>query len=247
MQDFYQLLNNEFLKQKGSFTRPMAIISPMLACGLTFLHLLFRLDYLKGLEANQDLSSWSLLLIQHHFIWMLMLPLTITVLASMIHYIEYSSNGWKNILALPVSRVKLYLAKWSRVYISSALSICLNSVLMIVIGYLLRFSEAVDWKLLLEYLAYQLVAAFSLGSFQSFVSSVINNPNISLAIGFAGVSSCLFFAQSQKLARLIPYAHMVLALPDHTIDNTGLIRYGIAFGVVFLAVGILLFDKREIY
>lgn len=31
MQDFYQLLNNEFLKQKGSFTRPMAIISPMLA------------------------------------------------------------------------------------------------------------------------------------------------------------------------------------------------------------------------
>lgn len=247
MREFYQLLSYEFLKQKSSFIRPLAFLSPVLAGGLTYLHLLFRYDYLKGLEANRALSSWTLLTIQHHFLWMLLLPLTVTVLASVIFYIEYSSNNWKNILSLPVSRIKVYLTKWSGVYISSIFTVCLNSVLMLIIGYLLGFPEPVDWKLLLQYTAYQLVAAFSLVSFQSFVSSVIKNPNVSLAIGFVGVSSCLFFAQSQKLARLIPYAHMVLTLPDPTIDNAGLLRYGIAIGVIFLAMGVFSFKKKEIY
>lgn len=118
---------------------------------------------------------------------------------------------------------------------------------MLIIGHLLRFPEAVDWRLVLQYSAYQLVAAFSLVSFQTFVSSVIKNPSVSLAIGFVGVSSCLFFAQSQQLARLIPYAHMVLALPDPTIDNAGLLKYGIIFGVIFLAIGVFCFNKKEIY
>ncbi|NLZ54414.1 MAG: ABC transporter permease subunit [Thermoanaerobacteraceae bacterium] len=100
MLEFYQLLSYEFLKQKSSFTRPVPLLSPILAGGLTLLHLLFRYDYLKGLEANRDLSSWTLLIFQHHFLWMLLLPLTVTVLTSMIHYIEYSSNSWKNLLAL---------------------------------------------------------------------------------------------------------------------------------------------------
>ena len=246
MQEFYQLLSYEFLKQKSSFTHPMALLSPVLAGGLTFLHLLFRYDYLKSLEANQGLSSWTLLMIQHHFVWILLLPLTVTVLASMIHYIEYSSNSWKNLLALPVSRAKVYLAKWSIVYISSASMICLNTILMLIIGHLLKFTEPVDWILILQYSSYQLVAAFSLISFQTFISSVIKNTNVSLAIGFVGVSSGLFFAQSQQVAKLIPYAHIVLTLPDPTIDNNMLLQYGLAFGVIFLASGILFFNKKDI-
>jgi len=246
MQEFCQLLSYEFLKQKGSFTRPLLLLSPVISGGLTFLNLFFRFDYLKGLEANRALSSWNLVIIQHHFLWIMFLPLTVTVLASMIHYIEYSSNNWKNLLALPVSKTKLYLAKWSLVYISAALMICFNAMIMIIIGHFLVFTEAVDWKLILQYSSYQLIAAFSLISFQSFISSEINNPNVSLAIGFAGVASCLFFAQSQRLAKLIPYAHMVLALPDPTVDNSGLIKYGIAFGVIFLAMGVIFFNKKEI-
>jgi len=246
MPEFCQLLSSEVLKQKGNFVRPLAFLAPLLAGGLTFLNLYFRYDYLKGLEANSALSPWNLLVIQHHFIWMLILPLTVTMLASMAYYIEYSSNSWKNIFALPLSRTKVYFAKWSTVYALSAIAICLNVVLMVMIGYLLKFTEPVEWKLLLQYLAFQLVAAFSLISFQSFISSTIKNPNISLALGFVGVSSSLFFAQSQTLARLIPYAHMVLTLPDHTIDNVGLICYGIAFGVIFLALGLFYFNKKEI-
>jgi len=76
MLEFYQLLNSELLKQKGTFTRSMVLLSPILATGLSFINLLFRYDYLKGLEVNKDLSSWNLLIIQHHFLWILILPLT---------------------------------------------------------------------------------------------------------------------------------------------------------------------------
>lgn len=76
MLEFYQLLNYELLKQKGTFTRSMVLLSPILAVGLSFINLLFRYDYLKGLEANKDLSSWNLFIFQHHFLWILILPLT---------------------------------------------------------------------------------------------------------------------------------------------------------------------------
>lgn len=246
MKEFYQLLKGEFLKQRKSFTWLIAILTPVLAAGLTFINLFIRYDYLMSLEANRSLSSWNVLLLQHHFIWFLLFSLVVTIFASMVNYIEYKSNSWKNTLALPVSRNKVYLSKWSLVYILSIIMILFNGILLIIVGKILGFREIVDLALILKYTIYQIAAITSLISLQCFISTEMSNTNVSLTIGAVGVASSIFFAQSESLSKLIPYAHIIYALPDPTINNIITLQYGLSFGIVFLIIGIFFFNRKEI-
>lgn len=244
--EFYRLLKGEFIKQRKGFTWTISLFTPILAGGLSFINLFVRYDYLMGLEANEGLSSWNLLLFQHHFIWFIFLPLVVTVLASMVYYIEYKSNGLKIVLTLPVSKSKVYLAKWSLVFILSSIMILINGVVLLIVGVALRFPESVDLTLILKYTFYQIVGILSLISVQSLVSAGINNTNIVLSIGFVGVASSLFFAQSEKLSKFIPYTHVIFTLPDPTINNNIPLQYGLTIGIVFLLIGIIFFNRKEI-
>lgn len=244
--EFYQILKGEFLKQRKSFTWPIALLIPILAGGLSFINLLLRYDYLIGLEANKGLSSWNILLLQHHFLWFFFLSLVVTIFASMVHYIEYRSNGWKSTLALPVSKMKVYFAKWFLAFILSTIMILINGVVLLIAGIALRFPETVDLILILKYTLYQIVSITSLISIQCFISSEINNTNIALTIGFVGVASSLFFAQSEKLSKIIPYAHIMYTLPDSTINNGIPLQYGSIIGILFLLIGFIFFNRKEI-
>jgi len=246
VKEFYLLLRGELLKVKRTFIFPLVFLTPLLAGGLSLINLYLRYDYLKGLEANADLNSWQILLIQHHFLWFLFLPLVVTVFASTIFYLEYKSNSWKNTLSLPVAKSKVYLAKWLLVYMLSLAMIGINGTVIVLVGKFLSFPETTDWPLIFQYTLNQLMAISSLISFQCFFSALIKNTGISLTIGFVGVASSLFFAQSKRLAELIPYAHMLYALPDPTIDNGTVLSYGLLFALFFLLSGIICFTKKEI-
>lgn len=247
MQEYCRLLKGEFLKQKRSFTWTVVILTPLLGALLSFINLFLRYDYLMGLEANQGLNSWQLLLIQHHFIWAFLLPLVATVVASQVHYLEYKSNSWKLALALPVSWVKVYLAKWSVVLILNTLMILANSIYLLIVGKGLGFPEVLDVNLFVNYTAYQILAITGLIGIQCWLTAGLNNANVALAIGFVGVASSLFFAQSEQLAKFIPYAHIIYTLPDPSINNAIALYYGFTFGLIFLVVGIMFFKRKEIY
>lgn len=247
MGEYYRLLKAEFLKQKRVFIWPLVVLTPLLGTLLSFINLLLRYDYLMSLEANQGLNSWHLLLIQHHFIWAFLLPLVATVIASHVHYLEYKSNGWKQTLALPVSRKKVYLAKWSVVLILNTLMIVFNAIFLIIVGKVLGFPELLNVSLLFTYIAYQILAISSLIGVQCWLSSTLNNPNAALAIGFVGVASSLFFAQSEQLVRFIPYAHTIYTLPEPSINNAIALYYGLSWGLIFLGLGIMNFQRKEIY
>lgn len=244
--EFYRILRGEFLKQRKSFTWSIAFFTPVLAGALSFINLLIRYDYLIGLEANEGLSSWNILLFQHHFIWAIFLPLVVTLLASMVHYIEYKSNGWKSALALPVSKWNVYLAKWSTVFILSSIMILINGLVLSLVGLALRFPESVDLILILKYTFYQLIGILGLISLQSLISAGLKNTNIALAIGFVGVASSLFFAQSETMSKFIPYTYTLYTLPDPTINNNIPLQNGFIIGIVLLLIGMIFFNRKEI-
>lgn len=246
MQEYYRLLKGEFVKLRKCFTWPVIVLTPLLGVFLSFINLFLRYDFLMSLEANQNLSSWQVLITQHHFIWAFLLPLVATIIASQVHYLEYKSNAWKQALALPVSRVKLYLAKWSVVFILNTLMILENSTCLIIAGKVLGFPEIPDVNLFASYTGYQVAAITGLIGIQCWLSACLPNANLAVATGFVGVASSLFFAQSDKLARFIPYAHAIYTLPDPTVNNAIALCYGPAFGLIFLVAGILFFKQKEI-
>ena len=78
MGEYFRLVMAEFLKQKRSFLWPVVLATPLLGAFLSFCNLFLRYDYLMGLEANQGLTPWQVLLFQHHFLWAFLLPLVAT-------------------------------------------------------------------------------------------------------------------------------------------------------------------------
>ncbi|NLM51414.1 MAG: ABC transporter permease subunit [Firmicutes bacterium] len=246
MQEFYRLIKGELLKQKRSFLWPVVIFTPLVGTLLTFANFCLRYDYLRGLAAKQNLSSWQLLLTQHHFLWAFFLPLVATIVASHVHYLEYKSSGWKQILALPVSRIKVYVAKWVLVFLLNLFMIIENSICLFLVGKVLGFPEIFDLSLFLTYTGYQIVAVSGLIGSQCFLSANLSNASVAMTIGFVGVASSLFFAQSEQLAKFIPYAHMIFTLPDPTINNAIALNYGFSCGLIFLGLGMIFFQRKEI-
>lgn len=246
MQEFYRLIKGELLKQKRSFLWPMVALTPLVGALLTFVNLLLRYDYLRSLAAYRDLNPWQLLLTQHHFLWAFLLSLTATVVAFHVYYLEYRCNSWKQTLALPVSRVKVYLSKWSLVYLLNLFMVAANGIGLVMVGRMLAFPVLPDMNLLLNYTLYQAVAIGGLTGVQSLLSANLHNAGVSLAIGFAGVASSLFFAQSEKWAKFIPYTHIIYTLPDPTVDNSIALNYGFTFGFILLVLGMIFFRRKDI-
>lgn len=247
MAEYARLLKTEFLKQRGTFAWALVAGTPLLVVALTFIHLNLRYDYLMNLPANQGLTPWLFLLVQHHFLWSFFFSLVVTVLAAQVYHLEEKSNYWKHVLALPVSRVKVYLAKGSLVFIQSLLMIGANTLGLVCAGKMLGLPAAPELSLLARYTFYQITAVSGLISLQCWLSHALPSTTLALGAGFLGVSSSLFMAQSEHGARFFPYAHPVFALPEPTVDNAIALCYGPVFGVLFLLVGLITFQRKEIY
>lgn len=246
MGEWVELLKGELLKQRRSFIWPIVVLTPFLAGSLSFINLYLRYDYLMGLEVNRELTPWQLLLFQHHFLWIFFLSLVVCILTMQIHYLEYKSNSWKFLLALPLSRTKVYLAKWAVAFSLSLIMLLLNQGILVMTGKLLGFAENTDWHLLSCYTLYQIPAVLSLLSLQSFLCTQLTLSTGALAIGFVGIASSFFFAQSEYLTRLLPYAHLLYTLPHPTLNNAIPLTYGLISGLVFLFLGIWSFQRKDI-
>jgi len=244
---FARLLATEFLKLKSSFIKPVAALTPLIAGALTFVNFYVRRDYYQELAAKEGLSAWETLIFQHHFLWYLFLGLVVMVFAFQVLHVEYKSNSWKQALTLPVSRAKIYAAKWCAVFILSTAMIAANGILLGIMGKLLGFAEPLPVSLLLTYTGYQIAAISSLISCQGMLSALVRHPGISLTIGAAGVASSLFLAQSEAVAKFVPYAHIVFAVPDPAVNNAFAAQYGLGFGLGLLLAGMLGFNVKEIY
>lgn len=169
----------------------------------------------------------------------------VIVLAFQLLFIEYKTNHWKHLLALPVSRSKVYLAKGMVAYILCILMIFLNHGILVVAGKFLGFTEKTDWLLLSHYSLNQLPAVFSLLSFQLFLSAMLNNALAALALGLIGIATSFFFAQSSFLSKVIPYTHLIYTLPHATVDTTISLYYGSFLGFLFLFLGLRAFKGQD--
>lgn len=73
----------------------------------------FFLGFVSDLGPSAGINEWHLLLLSMNFTYaLLFLPLISGVLASVICRYEHQAGGWKQLLALPVTRGKVYAAKY---------------------------------------------------------------------------------------------------------------------------------------
>ena len=103
------VLRSEWYKFRKSMSVPVILAGPLVA-------------FLSGLTArrfpvnaeNAEFNEWVLALMMVNFKYALIfLPLVTGILAAMICRYEHQAGGWKQLLALPVTRGRIFFAKYA--------------------------------------------------------------------------------------------------------------------------------------
>ncbi len=244
MRSFLNVLRSEWLKMRKTNIWLLVFVSPALAGLAGFMQ-----------PKITDMPEWELLfVIAAAMHALLFLPLLTGVFAAFVCRYEHAGGGWKQVLALPVSRTQLYLAKFAIVIALLAVTQLLLLAVILTIGTIRGFTSAVPWDIFLRSVLGGWVATLPLASLQMFVSVAWASFAAPLAINVIFTIPNMLIVNSSQYGPYYPWAQPVLSmLPQSQAD------YG-AFNVpletllfvilgsflVFFAGGLTYFKMKEI-
>jgi len=141
----WSILSAEWFKLRKSKMVPIILAGPIIGLfiGLT-----------SNLESNTqdlDVNPWYISLFSMNLTYaLLFLPLIAGVLTSLICRYEHQSGGWKQLLALPVTRGKVFVAKYVLIMIlmmaMQLLYLCSIFAVGMIKGYTDPFPMEIVWK-----------------------------------------------------------------------------------------------------
>jgi lantibiotic transport system permease protein len=238
-----RMLLCEWKKLRASSIWLPVCVAPLLA----FIIGDFTANMDLGLEAKG--ISWFLLyagIVRIHAT--IFLPLLAGILASLICRTEHLSGGWKQLLALPISRTNVYITKFFYVLLFLAVIQVLVLLGMVLGGVLfLHLHAPVPWSMLIQGFVEGWMATIPLAALQLWVSIWWKSFAAPFALNVVFTIPSAAIGSSNVYAPIYPWAQPMLAmLPNAhaglTVTSTMAVTVALS-GVVFIVGGWLYFQK----
>ena len=232
-----RLLRADFLKIKRKGFWILTFLGPIGVVALQMVNYGVRLDYLL----KQSENDWLYYLENVGSFTPLALILGIAILTSFTASVENETNAWKQLVALPVSKLTIYLSKFTVLAGLLFISSILLMVFTLGYGVLLPFNETIPWLELLKYSFYPYFAALPVLALQLWIATVSKNQGIPITTGILGV----ILAYS---AYFLP-DWMIWKWPslmnqwDEPLVNVVL---GLSLGCLLYILGMLDFARRDV-
>jgi len=234
-----RILSTELLKVRGKMIWFLVVLGPLGVVGLQAANFGLRYDYLMKVYANH---LWGGLISN---VAMLMIPtlfMGLAIIASMTAGIEHQMNSWKQTLALPVSRMQVFVGKFLLNALLLFCSVTLLILSTIVLGLLLGFPKAeIPYADLLHgaYLPYLAVMPFL--ALQAWLSIVVHNQALPLTIGIVGMIVSMF---ATRFDDWVPYKWVYLQpIAGHTYYPA---VAGLLLGIAVLLAGTVHFVRKDV-
>ncbi|MGZ9587306.1 ABC transporter permease [Paenibacillus marinisediminis] len=237
-----RVMRSELIKLKRNRLMSLLLVSPLLA---------LVIGYMFPVETNNP-HAWGMMLSMMaaaHSI--LFLPLLSGIIASSLCRYEHANGGWKQTLALPVSRTHVYVVKLLLVAGLLLVIQLLFLAAVLGVGWYKGF-PGTPWDLLLRSVLGGYVTTLSLAMLQLFVSTVWANFAAPMTINVILTLPNLLVIQS-KYAPYYPWSQPALAMLPRDINEFGLnipldmllMVSGTSF-IVFFVLGLVYFNKKDI-
>lgn len=232
-----QLLRVDLLKIKRKGIWFLTFLGPLGVVGLQMVNYGVRKDYL--LQQSED--DWLYYLDNVHGFTPLALVLGIAILTSFMASIENETNAWKQLIALPVTKMSVYLSKFTVLAFLLFVSSSILAIAAAGYGMVLKLEGTLPLLVLLRNSFFPLLAALPILALQLWVATVSDNQGIPITIGVLNV--------------ILAYSAFVM--PDWMIWkwptlmnqwNEPLVSalFGFAFGVLLYLIGMLDFVRRDV-
>lgn len=246
MRMFGNLMRTEWLKLRRSSIWLLIFVSPLLSAAV-------GVGTIR--QESKESFTWLNLLetmtLPHG---LLFLPLLAGVFAAFVCRYEHDSGGWKQLLAMPVSRTSVYLAKLMSVSLLIIGTQLLFLVSLLAVGWFYDMGGSIPWTDFIQSLVGGLVACLPLAALQLAVSVGWANFAAPLSINVIFTIPNVIIVNSATYAPFYPWAQPFLAMLPDVKDGFGALNLSfqslmlVVVGgfVVFLAGGLTYFRTKEI-
>lgn len=222
------------MKRKGFWL--LTVLGPFGVVAMQMVNYGVRKDWLFE-QSNDD---WGYYLANVHSFTPLALMLGITILTSLMTSVENETNAWKQLLALPVSKGKVYFAK----FITLAFLLLISSMLLFVFalayGIFLDLGNDIAIQVLIEISFYPYFAALPLLALQLWIATVSQNQGIPITTGV--LLTILVLSPNWPIWVFWSWP-MLMNDWNEPLINAGL---GVAAGFLLYLTGMLDFMRRDV-
>lgn len=232
-----KMIRADFLKIKRKGFWFLTFLGPFGVIALQMVNYGVRKDYLL----QQSDNDWQYYLYNVGNFTPLAIVLGIAILTSFMVSIEDETNAWKQLAALPVSKMEIYLSKFTVLACLLFISSILLMVFSLGFGMFLGLGDHIPYMELVKFSFYPYFAALPVLALQLWIATVSKNQGIPITTGIFGV----IFAYS---AFVLP-DWMIWKWPslmnqwDEPVINALL---GIGVGCVLYILGMLDFIRRDV-
>ncbi|PGT81304.1 MULTISPECIES: ABC transporter permease [Bacillaceae] len=231
-----RLLRSDFKKLKVGMWI-LVFLGPIGIFGLTTLNYMLRYEYLL----RQSDDRWMQLLQQINLFLAPALLLGAALLASLSANIEHETNAWKQLLALPISRVKVYCSK----FIMISLLLFIPTILMFIgtwlFGSLYGWEQNIPFQEIAINSFYPYFAAMPILAIQLWFSVTSANQGTPLAVGIVGaVVSMYSYGGPEWLIWKWPLLKNKWDIPEISV------LLGIIVGGVIFLISVIHFERKDV-
>ena len=252
-----RVLHAELLKMKRTIALSMVLLAP----SVVFLPVLFLVSQSPYTSVHRNggiAGEWTDLTRLNLRLWaFLLLPLYVTLQTALVAGVDHAENQWKSLLARPVPRWTVYVAK-----LIVATAMLLASTLLLACGILLDgavlphltpevfFRPPVPYTAIVMESADMAVLMFAALTIQHWVS--LRWRPFSIAIGTGIVATVTgFFAtvagrQTGGWPQYFPWSLPMLVMSRQQRDLDGILFVTVIVGIALAAAGCADFSRREV-
>ncbi|MCM3112115.1 ABC transporter permease [Lederbergia lenta] len=221
-----RILKSDLLKLKRKWIWFLVFLGPFGVIGLQGVNYGLRYDWLVKPENDH----WRNLLNDVNMLLPLTLMLGIAIISSMTAGIEHQQNAWKQVLALPVTRMSVFTSKFILNLLLLAIASLLVLIGTIILGLLLKFGIDFPLTAIAKNSFYPLLTALPFLALQTWLSITMKNQSLPLT---TGILLALF---SMYLPLLLPEGYEPLTF----------VQAGVGVGMIIFLLGAIDFMKRDV-
>ncbi|WP_313469728.1 ABC transporter permease [Lysinibacillus sp.] len=232
-----KLLTADFLKIKRKGLWFLTLLGPLGVVALQMVNYGVRKDYL--LQQSED--DWGYYLLNIHSFTPLAIVLGIAILTSFMASIENETNAWKQLIALPVSKLSVYLSKFTVLTLLLFLASTVLMIFTLSYGLFLNLGAPVPYLEVAKFSYFPALAALPILALQLWIASVSHNQGIPITVGIFGV----IFAYSSFVLPdwMIWKWPSLMNQWDEPIIN---VLLGVGIGILLYIVGMIDFARRDV-
>lgn len=178
-----RIMAAEFLKIKRKMILFLVFLGPIGVLGLEAVNFGLRYEWLTGVYKD---DLWGGLINEVSMLSIITILIGLTILTSMIANIEHQTNAWKQLLALPISKTKVFTGKVLLTILLLLVSCLVLAGGTVILGLLLKFGTDIPLLYLLKMCFFPFLAAMPFLTLQIWLAITMKNQTIPLTVGIIG-------------------------------------------------------------